>query len=101
MFIQTETTPNPATLKFLPGRPVLESGTLDMATKEAAAQSPLGQRRLRGGFLGRHVERAGFEHGPSRQEFQRRRIGRGFGLDEHFSALLAGSRPVDGMDYSG
>jgi Fe-S cluster biogenesis protein NfuA len=44
MFIQTETTPNPATLKFLPGKPVLESGTLDMATKEAAAQSPLAQK---------------------------------------------------------
>ena len=44
MFIQTETTPNPATLKFLPGRPVLETGTLDMATKEAAAQSPLAER---------------------------------------------------------
>ena len=41
MFIQTEVTPNPATLKFLPGRAVLESGTLDMPTKEAAAQSPL------------------------------------------------------------
>ncbi len=41
MFIQTEATPNPATLKFLPGRPVLESGTLDMPTQEAAAQSPL------------------------------------------------------------
>ena len=41
MFIQTEATPNPATLKFLPGRPVLETGTLDMPTKEAAAQSPL------------------------------------------------------------
>jgi Fe-S cluster biogenesis protein NfuA len=41
MFIQTEATPNPATLKFLPGRPVLESGTLDMSSQEAAAQSPL------------------------------------------------------------
>jgi Fe-S cluster biogenesis protein NfuA len=41
MFIQTEATPNPATLKFLPGRPVLEAGTLDMPTKETAAQSPL------------------------------------------------------------
>ena len=41
MFIQTEATPNPATLKFLPGRPVLEAGTLDMPTREAAAQSPL------------------------------------------------------------
>jgi Fe-S cluster biogenesis protein NfuA len=44
MFIQTETTPNPATLKFLPGRVVLEAGTLDMPTREAAAQSPLALR---------------------------------------------------------
>ncbi len=44
MFIQTEPTPNPATMKFLPGRPVLESGTLDMPNREAAAQSPLAQR---------------------------------------------------------
>ena len=44
MFIQTEATPNPATLKFLPGRAVLDTGTLDMATKEAAAQSPLATR---------------------------------------------------------
>ncbi len=44
MFIQTEATPNPATLKFLPGRPVLESGALDMPNKEAAAQSPLAAR---------------------------------------------------------
>jgi len=44
MFIQTEATPNPATLKFLPGRPVLESGTLDIQSKEAAAQSPLAER---------------------------------------------------------
>ncbi len=43
MFIQTEPTPNPATLKFIPGRPVLDSGTLDMPTREAAAQSPLAQ----------------------------------------------------------
>jgi Fe-S cluster biogenesis protein NfuA len=44
MFIQTEATPNPATLKFLPGRPVLETGTLDMPDKAAAAQSPLAMR---------------------------------------------------------
>ena len=44
MFIQTEPTPNPATLKFLPGRPVLASGTLDMRDKDAAAQSPLAER---------------------------------------------------------
>ena len=44
MFIQTEATPNPATLKFLPGRAVLTSGTLDMPSREAAAQSPLAER---------------------------------------------------------
>jgi Fe-S cluster biogenesis protein NfuA len=44
MFIQTEPTPNPATLKFLPGRAVLASGTLDMRDKAAAAQSPLAER---------------------------------------------------------
>ena len=44
MFIQTEPTPNPATLKFLPGRAVLASGTLDMRDKEAGAQSPLAER---------------------------------------------------------
>jgi Fe-S cluster biogenesis protein NfuA len=44
MFIQTEATPNPATLKFLPGRAVLESGTLDMPRREAAVQSPLAMR---------------------------------------------------------
>jgi Fe-S cluster biogenesis protein NfuA len=44
MFIQTEVTPNPATLKFLPGKPVLGSGALDMPSKDAAAQSPLAQR---------------------------------------------------------
>ena len=44
MFIQTEATPNPATLKFLPGRPVLETGTLDLRDPAEAAQSPLAER---------------------------------------------------------
>jgi Fe-S cluster biogenesis protein NfuA len=44
MFIQTESTPNPATLKFLPGRPVLENGTLDMRDRDQAAKSPLAER---------------------------------------------------------
>ncbi len=44
MFIQTEPTPNPATLKFLPGRAVLAHGTLDMRDKATAAQSPLAER---------------------------------------------------------
>ena len=41
MFIQTEATPNPASMKFLPGRTVLEAGTLDLRDAASAAQSPL------------------------------------------------------------
>ena len=41
MFIETERTPNPATLKFLPGRTVMESGTADFAAPEDATASPL------------------------------------------------------------
>ena len=42
MFIQTEATPNPATLKFLPGREVMgEAGVADFPDKESAARSPL------------------------------------------------------------
>ena len=41
MFIQTESTPNPATLKFLPGQTVLEAGTADFTSAESAAKSPL------------------------------------------------------------
>lgn len=44
MFIQTEQTPNPATLKFLPGRDVLGHGTADFPDAEAAGISPLAQR---------------------------------------------------------
>jgi Fe-S cluster biogenesis protein NfuA len=41
MFIQTEPTPNPATLKFLPGRPVLETGTFEAKNELEAERSPL------------------------------------------------------------
>jgi Fe-S cluster biogenesis protein NfuA len=44
MFIQTEATPNPATLKFLPGKPVLPGGTRDYRDAESAAESPLAQK---------------------------------------------------------
>ena len=45
MFIQTETTPNPATLKFLPGLTVMEQGTADFRTVEKAVDgSPLAKR---------------------------------------------------------
>jgi len=57
MFIQTESTPNPATLKFLPGQEVLDLGTADFPTVEAAAASPLARRIFAAGgvtgvFLG-------------------------------------------------
>ena len=41
MFIQTEPTPNPATLKFLPGRTVMEDGTFEARDPAAAERSPL------------------------------------------------------------
>jgi Fe-S cluster biogenesis protein NfuA len=41
MFIETEGTPNPATLKFLPGRDVMGAGTADFAAAAAADRSPL------------------------------------------------------------
>ncbi|GAB1478761.1 NifU family protein [Paracoccaceae bacterium] len=44
MFIQTESTPNPATLKFLPGQSVLELGTADFTSADGAAKSPLARR---------------------------------------------------------
>jgi Fe-S cluster biogenesis protein NfuA len=44
MFIQTEQTPNPATLKFLPGRSVMESGTANFTDVEGAQRSPLASR---------------------------------------------------------
>jgi Fe-S cluster biogenesis protein NfuA len=57
MFIQTEETPNPATLKFLPGRAVMTSGTANFTTKQAARVSPLAERlfslsEVTGVFLG-------------------------------------------------
>lgn len=44
MFIQTEATPNPATLKFLPGRDVMTAGTVNFPNAGAAARSPLATR---------------------------------------------------------
>ncbi len=44
MFIQTESTPNPATLKFLPGQTVLDAGSADFPTADTAGKSPLATR---------------------------------------------------------
>ncbi len=47
MFIQTEQTPNPATLKFLPGRGVMAEGTIHFGDAEAAKRSPLADKLFR------------------------------------------------------
>jgi Fe-S cluster biogenesis protein NfuA len=57
MFIQTEPTPNPSTLKFIPGREVLGDGTVDFRSADEATTSPLAQRLfavegVNGVFLG-------------------------------------------------
>jgi Fe-S cluster biogenesis protein NfuA len=57
MFIQTEATPNPATLKFIPGKSVLGDGTADYRSFDEAALSPLATRifgidGVKGVFLG-------------------------------------------------
>ena len=58
MLIETETTPNPQTLKFLPGRTVMDAGTRDFASPEEAEASPLadalfGLGDVTGVFFGR------------------------------------------------
>jgi Fe-S cluster biogenesis protein NfuA len=57
MFIQTQDTPNPATLKFIPGVPVMDSGTADYPAADSAGNSPLARRLfqidgIKGVFLG-------------------------------------------------
>ena len=57
MFIQTQDTPDPATLKFIPGVPVMDAGTADFPAAESASSSPLARRLfqidgVRGVFLG-------------------------------------------------
>src|ERR687894_272137 len=46
MFIQTEATPNPATLKFLPGRVVMPEGTFEVRDPASAVHSPLAERLM-------------------------------------------------------
>ena len=68
MFIQTEQTPNPATLKFLPGCPVMGSGTANFPVRGAASRSPLAERlfQLHGRIdqLNREIQD---HHGPPKQ----------------------------------
>src|SRR3546814_2930157 len=73
MLIETESTPNPATLKFLPGRAVMETGTRDFATPEEAEASPLASALfslgdVTGVFFGRDFVSVTIAHGAERSE---------------------------------
>ncbi|OJU37774.1 MAG: NifU family protein [Rhizobiales bacterium 68-8] len=87
MFIQTETTPNPATLKFLPGKVVLEAGTADFRDADAAAQdSPLAERLfaipgITGVFFGYDFITVTKEDGPDWQHLKPAILG---AIMEHF-----------------
>ena len=60
MFIQTESTPNPATLKFLPGRVVMDEGTFEARDLAEAERSPLAKALMQlpgvgGVFFASHI----------------------------------------------
>ena len=106
MFIQTEVTPNPATLKFLPGKIVLNEGTEDIRTAEDADQrSPLAARLFEipgvtGVFFG-HDFVSVTKDGPEWQHLKPAVLGT---IMEHFMsgqpvmAKAAAGAPVDGDD---
>ena len=87
MFIQTEATPNPATLKFLPGKVVLETGTADFRDGDTAAQaSPLAARLFEvpgvtGVFLGYDFITVTKQDGPDWQLLKPAILG---AIMEHF-----------------
>ena len=92
MFIETEQTPNPATLKFLPGRSVMAQGTADFTSVEAAERSPLAQRLFQvegvsGVFLGADFVTVTKADGRAWQVLKPAILGI---IMEHFAA----SRPV-------
>ncbi|PWJ73576.1 Fe-S cluster biogenesis protein NfuA [Pseudaminobacter salicylatoxidans] len=98
MFIQTEATPNPATLKFLPGKEVLVEGTADFREAEAAGQaSPLAGRLfaipgVTGVFFGYDFITVTKEEGPDWQHLKPAILG---AIMEHFMSgapvMTAGS----------
>lgn len=88
MLIQTEATPNPSTLKFLPGRTVMEAGTRDFATPEDAEASPLAAAifstgDVEGVFFGRDFISVTAAPGAEWRELKPRVLGV---LLDHFSS---------------
>ena len=104
MFIQTEPTPNPATLKFLPGRAVMEQGTANFPDVASAARSPLAQRLftvpgVTGVFLG--TDFVTVSKNDDTEWFELKPTVLGI-IMEHFTAgqpvLLDGAAAAEGTD---
>jgi Fe-S cluster biogenesis protein NfuA len=100
MFIETETTPNPATLKFLPGRAVMASGTANFVDADAATRSPLAQQLFElggvtGVFFGADFVTVTKEEASSWPQLKPLILG---AIMEHFTSgrplLLNGDAPV-------
>ena len=107
MFIETEQTPNPATLKFLPGRTVMVAGTADFASPDEAARSPLAERLFQVDgvqrvFLGQDF--ISISKAPDKEWFVLKPAILGV-IMEHFIAgkpvLLAGAAPAEGETADG
>jgi Fe-S cluster biogenesis protein NfuA len=105
MFIQTESTPNPATLKFLPGRVVLEEGTADFRDAGSARQeSPLAGRLfdvpgVTGVFFGYDFVTITKQDGPDWQHLKPALLG---AIMEHFMSgqpVLAGTADHPGGSH--
>lgn len=95
MLIETEPTPNPATLKFLPGRTVMEAGTRDFANPEEAEASPLadalfGLGDVTGVFFGRDFISVTAAPGAEWRDLKPDVLGI---LLDHFSANMPLFRP--------
>ncbi len=108
MFIQTEATPNPTTLKFLPGKVVLETGTADFRDAgTAAAASPLAGKLFQvpgviGVFFGYDFVTVTKDDGPDWQHLKPAILGT---IMEHFMSgqpVMAGAdefEPADGEEF--
>lgn len=105
MLIETETTPNPATQKFLPGRVVMEAGTRDFANPEEAEVSPLAEALfslgdVEGVFFGRDFVSVTAAPGSDWRDLKPQVLGV---LLDHFSANAPLFRPgnAGGIDVVG
>ena len=95
MLIETETTPNPATLKFLPGQAVMDAGTRDFADPEEAEASPLAEALfalgdVEGVFFGREFVSVTAAPGADWRELKPQVLGV---LLDHFTGGLPLFRP--------